>query len=124
MDKPLILIVEDQLSLQEMLETVVERLLNASPARADRAAVVSEKVENLKPVLVIMDTAVPDAIRTIDQLKSNPSTRHVPIIAVNTRGWMTCSEALEAGFDACVGDGNIDRLEEVARQFISSQSHD
>ncbi|HVB97131.1 MAG TPA: hypothetical protein VNG11_05330, partial [Chloroflexota bacterium] len=70
MDKPLILIVEDQLSLQEMLETVVERLLNATTARADRAAVVSEMVENLKPVLVIMDTAVPDAIRTIDQLKS------------------------------------------------------
>src|SRR5579883_380348 len=113
-EKPLVLIVEDQAPLQEMLATVVEQLLNARAVLVDQAATLVEKVKSLKPAVILMDTAVPGGIQAIKKLKSDPETQRVPAIAFNTRGWATCHEALEAGYDACVEDSNVDRLDAVA----------
>jgi CheY-like chemotaxis protein len=60
-------------------------------------------VEAVHPTLIITDLAMPrlDGWQTLARLRSNPSTAHIPVLAVTAYHSVSVAEdALAAGFDA------------------------
>lgn len=100
----LILIVEDnpdQLRiLAEMLRASgyeVASSLGAEPA--------FRKVKALKPDMILTDLAMPDVsgVQLIDQLRTDPETKHIPIVAVTAYVWDTLAQAAgTAGVDGFI----------------------
>jgi len=92
--EPLILIVEDnpdQLRiLAEMLRASgykVASSLGAEPAL--------RRAKALKPDLILTDLAMPNVsgVELIDQLRSDPETSHIPIVAVTAYVWDRIAQA-------------------------------
>jgi two-component system, cell cycle response regulator DivK len=101
---PLILIVEDnpdQLHiLAEMLQAAGYRVsssLGAVPAM--------RKAKSLKPDLILTDLAMPQVsgVQLIDQLRTDPETAHIPIVAVTAYVWDSIADAAgTAGVDGFI----------------------
>ena len=99
MDHPLILLVEDNATIRDAFSILLSdsgyRVLQADSG--ERALAVSE--EQL-PDLILLDLGLPDVpgIQLAKTLKSRPSTREVPIVALT-------GHALDANRDACIAAG-------------------
>lgn len=92
--KPLVLIVEDNLDHAEIVRAVVEELLGAEALICTSAYQVFSYLERWsgpRPALIIMDIAMPlmDGITASQQLKANPHTRDIPIIACTAHSHTT-----------------------------------
>jgi two-component system cell cycle response regulator DivK len=98
-DKPLILLVEDNETIRNAFSILLEesgyRVTQASSG-AEALAVPDREV----PDLVLMDLGLPDmnGLEVTRQLKSEKSTREVPVIALTGR-------ALETDQEACLAAG-------------------
>jgi CheY-like chemotaxis protein len=60
-------------------------------------------VEQVQPTVIVTDLAMPhmDGWQTLAALRSNPGTRHIPVVAITAYGSADVAEdALKAGFDA------------------------
>jgi CheY-like chemotaxis protein len=119
---PSILIVEDEPTNQAILQTVVEdfigaRAILAADGREGLAAVAREA-----PDLIILDLMMPvlDGFAVAQQLKGDPATAGIPIIALTAMARQQDEEAaLSAGCDAFVAKPfDLDAVEAAIRSHL------
>jgi len=98
---PKILLVEDNEMNRDMLSRRLQRrgysVVNAEDGEKGLLLARSEA-----PDLILMDISLPamDGWEVTRLLRANPSTRHIPIIALTAHAWVTDRDkAFEAGCD-------------------------
>lgn len=86
MANKLILVVEDEGSIREMLKFALERV-DFRVTLAANAADARMRIADERPDLVLMDWMMPgvSGIELSRELKSNPTTRDIPVIMVTAR---------------------------------------
>lgn len=96
-----ILLVEDDDMLQDILAERLE-LRDFDVVLADNGQEGIEKAYTEKPDIILMDMRLPvlDGWEATNQLKSNPETQHIPIIALTAHALIGDKEdSLAAGCD-------------------------
>ena len=101
-ERDLILLVEDN-EANTMLATAVLQRDGFGVAVASSASEAVERLRSATPELILMDVQLPgeDGLTLTKQLKANPATSRIPIVALTAHAMAGDRErALEAG---CVG---------------------
>lgn len=103
-EQPLVLVVEDYQDAREMYAAYLQ-FSGFDVAEAGNGIEAIEKTQALLPDIVLMDLALPrmDGWEATRRLKSDPRTRHIPIVALTGHALAGHAEgAREAGCDAFV----------------------
>jgi two-component system cell cycle response regulator DivK len=103
-DQPLVLVVEDYQDAREMYAAYLQ-FSGFDVAEAANGIEAVEKTQELLPDIVLMDLALPrmDGWEATRRLKTDPRTRHIPIVALTGHALAGHAEgAREAGCDAFV----------------------
>jgi two-component system, cell cycle response regulator DivK len=120
----LVLIGEDEPDNQVILQTVVESLVGARAAVAGDGLAVLASVERERPRMILLDLMMPglDGFQVTRQLKANPDTASIPIVAVSAMARPDDREAaLAAGCDDFVRKPfELDDLEAVIRGYLTN----
>ncbi len=120
----LVLIGEDEPDNQVILQTVVESLVGARATVAGDGLAVLASVERERPQMILLDLMMPglDGFQVTRQLKADPATANIPIIAVSAMARPDDREAaLAAGCDDFVRKPfELDDLEAVIRNYLSN----
>lgn len=122
MDRKKILIVEDNVSLLDILVQFVKRA-GYQPLVADTGAAALGWVASTRPDLILVDLGLPDMTgeTVIEKIKADPRTMHIPIVVQTafasderTRG------ALDAGADeVLVKPINLKSITELLHRYLS-----
>src|SRR5438105_10444026 len=122
----LVLIGEDEPDNQVILQTVVESLVGARAEVAGDGLAVLASVEREQPKLILLDLMMPglDGFQVTRQLKGDPATSGIPIVAVSAMARPDDREAaLAAGCDEFVRKPfELDNLEAVIRTYLGNGS--
>ena len=111
-EKPVILLVEDNVTIREAFAILLEE----SGYRVEEAATgkeAIEKAESAEPAVILMDLGLPDqnGLAVTRQIKANPLTRSSKVIAITGRALevdeRTCREAGCTGYLAKPVDTSI-----------------
>ncbi len=80
----IVLIVEDEPDNREIMRAVVEDLLGYRAVLANDGEAAIRAVATAQPHVILMDLMMPnlDGFETTRILKSNPTTSHIPVVAV------------------------------------------
>jgi CheY-like chemotaxis protein len=100
----LVLVVDDYEDAREMYAEYLE-LSGFRTAQAKNGVEALQKAAELLPDVVLMDLSLPvmDGWEATQKLKTNPSTRHIPVVALTGHAMGAHSdEAKRAGCDAFV----------------------
>jgi CheY-like chemotaxis protein len=120
----LVLIGEDEPDNQVILQTVVESLVGARAAVAGDGLAVLESVSRERPGMILLDLMMPglDGFQVTRQLKSDPATASIPIVAVSAMARPDDREAaLAAGCDDFIRKPfELDDLEAVIRNYLKN----
>jgi CheY-like chemotaxis protein len=120
---PLILIGEDEPDNQVIMQTVVEALVGARAEVASNGLAVLASVERERPRMILLDLMMPglDGFQVTRQLKGDPATAAIPIVAVSALARPDDREAaLAAGCDYFMRKPfELDELEALIRSYIS-----
>jgi CheY-like chemotaxis protein len=123
-DDALVLIGEDEPDNQVILQTVVESLVGARAAVAGDGLAVLASVERERPKMILLDLMLPalDGFQVARQLKGDPATRMIPIVAVSAMARPDDREAaLAAGCDEFVRKPfELDDLEALIRKYLAN----
>jgi two-component system, cell cycle response regulator DivK len=123
-DDTLVLIGEDEPDNQVILQTVVETLVGARAVVAADGLAVLEWVERERPRMILLDLMLPrlDGLQVARQLKADPATRGIPIVAVSAMARPDDREAaLAAGCDEFVRKPfELDDLEALIRRYLTN----
>jgi CheY-like chemotaxis protein len=107
-----------------ILQTVVESLVGARAEVAGDGLAVLASVERERPRMILLDLMMPglDGFQVTRQLKSDPATASIPIVAVSAMARPDDREAaLAAGCDEFVRKPfELDDLEAVIRSYLSN----
>jgi two-component system, cell cycle response regulator DivK len=118
----LVLIGEDEPDNQVILQTVVESLVGARAAVAGDGLAVLASVSRERPKMILLDLMMPglDGFQVTRQLKADPLTASIPIVAVSAMARPDDREAaLAAGCDEFVRKPfELDDLEAVIRTYL------
>src|SRR3954470_14777258 len=121
-DDILVLIGEDEPDNQVILQTVVEALVGVRAAVAGDGLAVLACVERERPRMILLDLMMPglDGFQVTRELKGNPATAGIPIVAVSAMARADDREAaLAAGCDDFVRKPfELDDLEAVIRTYL------
>jgi len=123
-DDTLILIGEDEPDNQLIMQTVVESLVGARAEVASDGLAVLASVERERPRMILLDLMMPglDGFQVTRQLKSDPLTADIPIVAVSALARPDDREAaLAAGCDNFVRKPfELDELEALINSYLQS----
>jgi len=103
-EQPLVLVVEDYQDAREMYAAYLQ-FSGFEVAEAGNGIEAIDKTHELMPDIVLMDLALPrmDGWEATKRLKSDPRTRHIPIVALTGHALAGHAEgARQAGCDAFV----------------------
>jgi len=103
-EEALVLVVEDYQDAREMYSAYLQ-FSGYRVAEATNGAEAIEKAIQLMPDIILMDLALPkvDGWEATKRLKSDPRTKHIPIVALTGHALAGFAEgAREAGCDAFV----------------------
>jgi two-component system cell cycle response regulator DivK len=118
----LVLIGEDEPDNRIILQTVIETLLGVRAQVAGDGLAVLASVERERPSVILLDLMMPglDGFQVTRQLKGNPATAGIPIVAVSAMARPDDREtALAAGCDDFVRKPfELDDLEAVIRTYL------
>src|SRR5215831_15181305 len=117
---PLVLVVEDYQDAREMYAAYLQ-FSGYEVAEAGNGVEAIEKTRELLPDIVLMDLALPrmDGWEATRQLKGDPRTKHIPIVALTGHALAGHAEgAREAGCDAfvtkpCLPDALVAEIEKL-----------
>ena len=119
-----ILIAEDEPDNQVILQTVVESLVGLRSNVVGDGLAVLASVERERPRMILLDLMMPvlDGFQVAQQLKSDPATATIPIVAVSALARPDDREAaLAAGCDEFVRKPfDLDELERVIRGYLDT----
>jgi signal transduction histidine kinase/ligand-binding sensor domain-containing protein/DNA-binding response OmpR family regulator len=132
--KPLILVVDDQQEICDMIKDIIGEVYDVITANNGRDAL--DKLKQAKPALIITDIIMPhmNGIELIDNIKSNETTRYIPIIILSSRsGIENRIQALEIGANTFIDKpfhpehlkaaiNNILLNQQMMKQFSQSAS--
>ena len=122
----LVLIGEDEPDNQVILQTVVESLLGARAEVAADGLTVLASVSRERPNVILLDLMMPglDGFQVTRQLKANPETASIPIVAISALARPDDREAaLAAGCDDFVRKPfELDDLEAIIRTYLNVQN--
>ncbi|MEC4990014.1 MAG: response regulator [Oscillatoria sp. PMC 1068.18] len=117
-----ILVVDDNEDNLLLLIFVLEQL-NCSLITADRGQTALQLAETHQPDLILLDILLPDidGIEVISQLRQNPKTKHIPVIAVTALATPPEREKIiAAGCDEYISKPfMIDELEAKVNYYLS-----
>jgi CheY-like chemotaxis protein len=120
----LVLIGEDEPDNQVILQTVVESLVGVRAEVAGDGLSVLASVERERPRIILLDLMMPglDGLQVTRQLKGDPATADIPIIAVSAMARPDDREAaLAAGCNDFVRKPfELDDLEAVIRTYLEN----
>jgi two-component system, cell cycle response regulator DivK len=120
----LILIGEDEPDNQVIMQTVVEALVGARAAVAGDGLAVLASVSRERPRMILLDLMMPglDGFEVTRQLKADPATASIPIVAVSALARPDDREAaLAAGCDDFVRKPfELDELEALIKGYLDS----
>jgi CheY-like chemotaxis protein len=127
-DNALVLVVEDYQDAREMYAAYLQ-FSGYRVAEATNGLEAIEKAIQLMPDIILMDLALPkvDGWEATKRLKSDPRTKHIPIVALTGHALAGFAEgAREAGCDAfvtkpCLPDALV---AEIRRMLTKTQQHD
>jgi len=123
-DDAMVLIGEDEPDNQVILQTVVEALVGVRAEVAGDGLAVLASVERERPRMILLDLMLPglDGFQVARQLKGDPATRAIPIVAVSAMARPDDREAaLAAGCDDFVRKPfELDDLEAVIRTYLEN----
>jgi CheY-like chemotaxis protein len=118
----LVLIGEDEPDNQVIMQTVVETLVGVRAQVAGNGLDVLASVHRERPRMILLDLMMPglDGFQVTRQLKSDPTTASIPIVAVSAMARPDDREAaLAAGCDEFVRKPfELDDLEAVIRSYL------
>ena len=124
LDQTLILIGEDEPDNQVIMQTVVESLVGARAEVAGDGRAVLASVERERPHMILLDLMMPvlDGFQVTRQLKGNPATASIPIVAVSALARPDDREAaLAAGCDNFLRKPfDLDELEALIKQYLAT----
>jgi DNA-binding response OmpR family regulator len=85
--KPRILLVDDQESVQKLLDAIL-KVRNYEVSYASNGVDAIDLALNLRPDLILLDVMMPgmDGFKVCQTLKGNSSTREVPVVFLTARG--------------------------------------
>jgi two-component system cell cycle response regulator DivK len=119
-----VLIVEDEPDNQEIVRAVVEDMVGCSAVLAADGVEALARVSEERPSLVLLDLMLPrmDGYEVARRLKSDPLSRHIPIIAITALARPSDrARALESGCDDYVDKPfDLDTLETKVRSMVFS----
>jgi CheY-like chemotaxis protein len=119
----LILIADDEPDTQVILQIVVESLVGARAEVVSDGLSVLACVERDRPALILLDLMMPglDGFEVTRQLKANPATSAIPIVAVSALARHDDREsALAAGCDEFIRKPfDLDALEVLIRGYLA-----
>ncbi len=120
----LVLIGEDEPDNQVILQTVVEMLVGVRAEVAGDGLAVLASVQRERPRMILLDLMLPglDGFQVARQLKGDPATRAIPIVAVSAMARPDDREAaLAAGCDEFVRKPfELDDLEALIKKYLSN----
>ncbi len=123
MERPRVLIVEDEPDNQEIVRAVVEDMVGCSAVLASDGLEALDRASEERPSLVLLDLMLPrlDGYEVARRLKRDPLTRDVPIIAITALARPKDRvRATEAGCDDYVDKPfDLDLLEKKIRVRIA-----
>lgn len=122
-EEVLILIGEDEPDNRVILQTVVESLVGARAEVAGDGLAVLASVERERPRMILLDLMMPglDGFEVTRQLKGDPKTAAIPIVAVSAMARPDDRDAaLAAGCDDFIRKPfELDDLEAVIRSYLT-----
>jgi len=122
-ERKVILVAEDAADVREMYRAWME-LSNLQIIEAIDGVQAVELTRQRQPDAILMDLSMPrlDGWEACRQLKADPQTRHIPIIAISAHSYSDAqSRAIEAGCDYFVAKPcTPDTLEACLRDLWSS----
>ena len=126
--EPLVLVVEDYQDAREMYSAYLQ-FSGYRVAEATNGLEAIETAVQLMPDIILMDLALPkvDGWEATKRLKSDPRTKHIPIVALTGHALAGFAEgAREAGCDAfvtkpCLPDALV---AEIRRMLGRTRPHD
>lgn len=125
MEGNVILVVEDDLDSRELIRTILETLLGVRTVSAATGKEALDRALELRPSLILLDLMLPEigGIDVARWLKSNETTKDIPIIALT--GLCTAmDEARQAGFDDCVEKPfDLEPFLRKVRRFLLPPEH-
>jgi two-component system, cell cycle response regulator DivK len=117
-----VLIGEDEPDNQVILQTVVETVVGARAALAGDGLAVLASVSRERPRVILLDLMMPrlDGFEVTRQLKADPATASIPIVAISALARPDDREAaLAAGCDEFVRKPfELDKLEAVITGYL------
>jgi two-component system cell cycle response regulator DivK len=121
-DRPLVLVVDDFLDAREMYAEYFA-FSGFRVAEASNGADAIQKALELAPQVILMDLSMPgmDGWEATRQLKADPRTRHIPVIALTGHALKGFSESAKlAGCDAfvtkpCLPDALVEGVRRLLR---------
>src|ERR671928_965111 len=123
MTDDLVLIGEDEPDNQVILQTVVESLVGVRAQVAGDGLAVLASVSRERPKMILLDLMMPglDGFEVTRQLKSDPATASIPIVAISALARPDDREAaLAAGCDEFVRKPfELDDLEAIIRTHLA-----
>ena len=118
----LVLIGEDEPDNQVILQTVVESLVGVRADVAGDGLAVLASIQRERPSVILLDLMMPglDGFQVTRQLKGNPETATIPIVAISAMARPDDrAAALAAGCDEFVRKPfELDDLEAVIRSYL------
>ena len=123
--KRTILVVEDNERNRKLLRTIL-KFRGFEVVECDDGAPALELARKHKPALVLMDIQLPtmDGITALGQLRGDPETKHIPVVAVTAS--VTPNErekVMAAGFNAYIGKPiDVDAFGEVVDRFVPKEA--
>jgi len=119
----LVLIGEDEPDNQVIMQTVVESLVGARANVAGDGLAVLASVERERPRVILLDLMMPglDGFEVARQLKADPATASIPIVAISALARPDDREAaLAAGCDEFVRKPfELDELEALIKGYLN-----
>jgi two-component system, cell cycle response regulator DivK len=123
-DDAMVLIGEDEPDNQVILQTVVETLVGVRAEVAGDGLAVLASVERERPRMILLDLMLPglDGFQVARQLKGDPATRAIPIVAVSAMARPDDREAaLAAGCDDFLRKPfELDDLEALIKKYLTN----
>lgn len=114
-----IVVIEDNPDISDIMDFILKDEGHEVIGSEDGSII--EQFAQLQPDLVLMDELLPGArgSECCKQLKSNPATRHIPVILVSTMPHLE-TIAQKSGADGFLEKPfNIGRLSEIIREYAS-----
>jgi CheY-like chemotaxis protein len=130
-ERQLVLVVEDYQDAREMYAAYLQ-FSGFDVAEAANGVEAVEKTGQLMPDIVLMDLALPrmDGWEATRRLKSDPRTRHIPVVALTGHALAGHAEgAREAGCDSfvtkpCLPDALVAEIRRLLDQPGSKEDND